>query len=208
MNTTRNRINAWADLRTADHVATGKTWYRTAHEFARTVSDRYDIHIARVVGVLSVLSVQNRWEVNKRDCEAMCRAHADGEDLEQVTVATYPSQKGKAIAILTTGCDIRETIGTKWAGKTRAFYANILNPYDPGPVTIDRWILRGLDFNRTIYPALYNRIADDIRAIADERGMLPHELQAAIWVCIQDVARLADWDDSRPGPDGDDIPLA
>ena len=204
----RKKIDAWADLCDAQDLASGKAWYRDAHTFAREVATRYELTLPQVVGVLACLSVQNRWDSNKRECEAMCRAQYEFNDPAACRVGSYKLQKDKAVAILSgaiADADIPATVAGRYGPKTRAFYDNILDPEHSIAVTIDRWILRGLDLeylassgaNR--YVAAYRHIAEVIRQCAIERGLLPHELQAAIWCRIQRTAEAESWEGSRPG---------
>ena len=204
---TRKRLRAWIDLLEARHLAFGRAWYRNAHAFALELSKKYAIPLDRTVGVLSVLSVQNRWDNNQRDCEAFLRAHVEDWDLALTKVGTYAIQKKKAIAILQApeGATIAEMIGTKYAPKTRAFYQNILMPDMSRAVTIDRWMLRGLGFDESQnsggnqYVSLYRKLVALMQDEADRIGLCPHELQAALWSCIQETAKAEDWNGARPG---------
>jgi hypothetical protein len=204
---TRRKLQGWIKLLSARHIATGRQWYSQAHCFAEEVSKAYSLPIEKVVGVLAVLSVQNRWDVNKRDCEAFCRAHHEGLDLEDVSVATYDSQKAKAIAILHADkdTDILSLIGKRTAVKTKAFYDNILIPEKSYSVTIDRWIFRGLgiDLEDKAYqgnsvPPVYRALEELFRLEAIKLKLRPCQLQAAIWCCIQETASREKWEDSRP----------
>ena len=203
---TRKKLQGWIKLLSADDRARGRQWYKDAHCFAEEVSKTYSVPLDRVIGVLAVLSVQNRWDVNKRDCEAFCRAHAEGLDLADVTCTTYDSQKAKAIAILQGAIDPAAAIGTKYAPKTRAFYDNILSPGTSYRVTIDRWILRGLELEKlwkggagNSYVALYRNLEELFRQTALKENLRPCELQAMVWCAIQRIADAEQWEGSRPG---------
>ena len=203
---TKRRLRAWINLLNADQRASGETWYQDANVFARTVGQQYRLDIRIVVGVLAVTSVQNRWDLNKRDCEALCRAKYEGRNLVDVSVGTYARQKAKALAILktTTPEHVRHMIGTRYAPKTKAFYDNILHPDTSELVTLDRWIFRGLDLeyltngagNRHV--AAYRAISQLVVAEARRMKMRPCALQAAIWLCIQQTAYAEQWEGSRP----------
>src|ERR1035437_8221491 len=202
---TRKRLRAWIDLLTADHKAQGRLWYTEAFAFASEVSVTYNIPLKRVVGVLACLSVQNRWEVNKRDTENLISAFHDGEDVADVSIATYHGQRMKAEDILraSADADIYAMIGTKYAPKTRSFYDNILRPGDSIRVTIDRWILRGLNLEQYTgggnrYIALYRDLEELFRQEALRIDMRPCALQAALWICIQQIADAEQWEGSRP----------
>jgi hypothetical protein len=203
---TKRRLQGWSNLLSAGHKAAGLVWYADAKVFAQEVAKEYGLDLDRVVGVLAVLSVQNRWDQNKVDTENLIRAFAEGIDLSTVSVATYSGQKHKAIAILRAaeGADISLLIGTKYAPKTRAFYDNILHPEGSPLVTLDRWIFRGLGLeamtvgggNRMIalYRALSLLFVEEARAL----GLRPCQYQAAVWVCIQSTALAEGWEGSRP----------
>jgi hypothetical protein len=203
---TKKRLRAWIDLLTAGHIARGKVWYSNANTFAERLGIEYSIPLERAVGVMAVLSVQNRWDVNKRDAEAMIRASYEGRDLDGVTAATYSSQKRKAVAILAArGENIAAMIGTKYAPKTQAFYSNIIEPFASIRVTLDRWIFRGLGLENTgtggagnHYIALYHAVETLFQTEAEHLAWRPCELQASVWICIQETADVEQWEGSRP----------
>lgn len=207
LTTTKKRLNGWINLLTADHIARGRVWYSNAHTFAQELADTYNIPLDRVVGVLACLSVNNRWDVNKRNAEDLCRAFSEGLPLEDVSVTTYPEQKAKALAILRLEAetDIPAIIGKRTAAKTKAFYDNILYPKTSFRVTIDRWITRGLGLEGTIsvrgnsWPKTCNAIEELFRQAALVTDLRPCELQAAMWCCIQETAAAEKWEGSRPG---------
>jgi hypothetical protein len=218
LTTTRKKLNGWALLLSARHKSIGRSWYRDARLFAEELARTYgpDLSIEKCVGVIACLSPQNRWDANKRDAEDLISAWHQGLPPEDVSVATYDGQKRKAIAILRSpkGTDPRSMIGTKYAPKTQAFYDNILRPETSYRVTIDRWIFRGLGLdlfssgggNR--YVAVYRHLEELFRQVALAEGLQPCELQAAIWVLIQETADAEEWDGSRPThkapvPEGD-----
>ena len=59
------------------------------------------MHSAIVVGVLSALSPNNKWERNViDDTENMCVAYKSDIPLDDVKVCTYNANKQKAIKIL------------------------------------------------------------------------------------------------------------
>lgn len=206
LKTTRKRLKGWSNLLTAAHLAAGRVWYSDAKVFAEEVAKAYGLPLAKVVGVLTVLSVQNRWDQNKADTENLCRALSEGLDLEAVSVATYSGQKDKAIAILRAPAfaDVSLMIGTKYAPKTRAFYANILHPDGSPDVTIDRWILRGLGLEAAAsggnnFRLIYRRLELLFVQEAAALGLRPCQLQAAVWCCIQCTALAEGWEGTRPG---------
>jgi len=207
----QRKIDAWCLMLEARYQAHGRMWYQNAHTFAKELAKMYDISLEKVCGIIAVLSPQNRWGTNKRDAEAMCKAYAAKIDLKRIVVATYPQQKAKAIAILNDAADyddIADMVAGPRGLKTRAFFDNIHRPNTSQAVTIDRWMLRGFGLGQfVIYPALYRFVEKALQDKARTLGYRPHELQAAMWVCIQETANRENWDDSRPTYKADELPF-
>lgn len=112
---------------TDDEMSTGLTWYGHAHLLCSDMARTYGVDVATAAGVMAALSPQNRWEKNVIDTRTA---------LEAGTAAGLHTgcQVRKADAILD-GADPLDVLrGTK----ERSFYANIVDPMDPVPVTIDR----------------------------------------------------------------------
>jgi len=188
------RLDGWIALLEPIHTSGGRVWYLDAHTFCKTLADDTGIDLTRVCAVLSVLSPQNMWDTNKRDCQNICQAHASGIDLASVTVATYPAQKAKVIRILqadTIPC-MEEAIGGNRALKTRSFYCNVLYAGSDRAVTIDRHMLAAFGLKDVkIYQLLYVTLADVIRQRADTLdNVTPPQLQAMIWLCCRAMAEL------------------
>lgn len=186
----RERLQHWFDLASPDHRARGMMWYRNARAFAVELSDVYDLPLRRVVGVIAVLSPSVHWESNKRQAEALCRAHADGGPLEAVVLTTYRKQAHKAIKILADKRDdVVLTLGGR-AFKTIAFYNNILRPDNHQFVTVDRHMVKAAgftDFWVNSAAWCYDVIAEALMSIADHTGLVPNQIQAIIWLTYKDL---------------------
>lgn len=178
----RNLSAVWS-LATPDEVAHGVRWYREANATARELADRCGATLAQAVGVIAAISPGSRWEKNLEDAEALLAAYAYAEPLPMV--GTYGRRNVlKAQAILR-GAAPLDVLG---GFKVRAFYANILSPDTPGPVTVDRhargaaYQLRGDAAAEVRSDAEYRYLADHFARGARRVGLLPHEYQATLWV--------------------------
>lgn len=194
------RLRAWYDLATSAHKAAGQCWYTEAHAFVVELAKTTGLDVVRVAGVVAALSPSVYWAVNKRQAEALCRAHADGLDLRSVSCTTYGRQVAKAHRILNlpTGegySAVRHALGNPGgrsrAFKTQAFLANILHSDgDTGYITIDQHIVEAAGMEEFFTQSAkwcYDLVADVIRSLAVEYGYLPHELQAIIWITYKHV---------------------
>lgn len=166
--------------------AEGSAWYLAAHSIAADIADRHGLTLAQAAGVIAALSPQCGWAENVRLAD---QAAADGEASGHTADACR-----KADAILA-GADPFEVLGGR---KVRSFYANIVRPTTPGPVTVDRHAVdmlvgrRGAVEDRVLERiGAYARCAAVIRSVARDLGMRPHDVQAVAWVAWRQVHDVA-----------------
>lgn len=166
--------------------AEGSAWYLAAHSIAADIADRHGLSLAQAAGVIAALSPQCGWAENIRLAD---QAAAEGRASGHTADACR-----KADAILA-GADPFDVLGGR---KVRSFYANIVRPTTPGPVTVDRHAVdmlvgrRGAVEDRVLERiGAYARCAAVIRGVARELGMRPHELQAVAWVAWRQAHDVA-----------------
>ena len=188
----RGRLTAWLELADVSDTLAGKTWYKDARSFCDALSASYGVSYTKVCGVVAALSPATYWDLNKRQAEALVRAHSEGGDLDAVVVSTYGRQAVKARAIVRGSDDyetIRKTLGVR-AFKTQAFYDNLVNS-DLNSVAVDRHIITAAGFENEWVGAAqwcYKLLAGVIRDLAINRGERPHQTQAIIWVTYKRLA--------------------
>lgn len=154
-----------------------RVWYEAAHTFCVGLSRRYNVSIQTAAAVVAVLSPRLEWGLNMRYAELY---------LETGDAPTFFSTKAKLARIMA-----GETLDQVQKGrKVAAFYDNIVNPTTSRKVTIDRHaydIAEGLSGTNQDRKALDRKgVYDEIEAAyveaAAKVGILPHELQAVVWV--------------------------
>ncbi len=154
----------------------GLIWYRDAYRFSKEVASVTGLPVRVVVGVLSALSPNNKWERNKIDLVNFLKSGGTAK------VCTYNNQKEKALKILVqqpTELGIKRILR---GDKTVNFFQNILHPYTDGAVTIDRWAIRAAGFSeKGLKVADYREIKQAYLLAAKKVGVRPQELQAVIW---------------------------
>lgn len=164
-------------LASPGEVADGMFWYPTAHTFATGLATKHGITVAQAAGIVAALSPQVSWERNLVLAETLC---------ELRTAKTLGASVYKALAILD-GADPLDVLG---GPKVRAFYACILEPNTALTVCIDRHaydVAVGQVTGDKARGSLervgeYGRIADAYRTVANEFGVMPHQVQAVTWV--------------------------
>lgn len=102
--------------------------------------------------------------------------------------------------------EVKETIDTNLTGvKRRSFFNNMVDPKGSPDITVDTWMLRApmnsttkdgglslddagdfLNDSKTITKggAGYVSISEAVRTVAADKGLKPHEVQAAYWIAV------------------------
>lgn len=175
-------IRIWgADLSDEDW-SQGLAWYHNAHAIASKLASRVGCSVEASAGIIAALSPRVRWESNITDATRLLAGEESG-------FMALMSNVGKAWLIMADD-DADDILG---GPKVRAFWHNIAHPTTSDDVTLDVWMLRALvpsewydslasSYNFLARKNVYDTIADAVRIAASERGVRPHELQAALWI--------------------------
>ena len=181
-------ILAIYNLATTDEIKEGVTWYRKAYLDCRKIAIKHRVPIHIVVGVVSALSPNNKWERNIVNAEDLCNAFINGQDMDSIKVSTYHKMKQKAWHILETMPSYDETITILNGKKIVSFFRNISG--DETDITIDghaRNIYyndrQGLTTpNTNIRKLEYLDIQKAYLRASKKLGVKAYELQAITWV--------------------------
>jgi len=160
---------------------TAQDWYFTVNDYCKTVSDMYNVPLIKVAGIMSALSPNNTFASNVKSLEKFLKTKGDCK------VATYGNQKIKALAILNSSDEITVEEIKKILGglKTQAFFDNIYRPESSQDVTIDLWMIRHFGIQGSLTPKRYRDASNKIKVLAKQLNLLPHQVQAKLWVDIR-----------------------
>lgn len=172
----------------------GTVWYNNAHKICKEISDKYMISLSQVVGVVSALSPNNKWDRNIIDAEQVIRAYCLGYDYPKV--CTFNGQKDKAITILECDIDSSDNICAILKGnKTIAFFRGIFTDGKCDEITVDGHafnIWRGMYTSLNEVPAISNKLyktvsdcyKDAAKTINDieNKTYSAAQIQAITWV--------------------------
>lgn len=173
----------------------GIEWYAAAHDRALKLSERYALPVELVAHVIAALSPNNTWERNLLDADRLINELLDLpipiQSLRGTGYCTYGKNVDKARRIVLAYSEGRQWDNILKGRKVTAFAFNIAYPYSAdGRVTVDVHaysIAAGRRYTVSSVPKFgkrkYEAIAKAYRAVAHEVGLLPHELQATVWVC-------------------------
>jgi hypothetical protein len=190
---TISNILAIYNLSSAAEIKSGLAWYSDAHNEALVISERHNIPLTTVIGVIAALSPNNKWRRNLDNADALIAAYLDGETVESVKVSTYHTMKDKAWSILADQLDETDDILTRLNGqKIKSFYECILGIVhgiciDGHALNIWRNERHGLTSDKTnIGKRLYADIQADYleagKAVTYQgRKLTAYEMQAVTW---------------------------
>ena len=187
MITTKNIIAIYK-LAKPSEIKHGLTWYVNANSDCKEIAEKLELPLHIVIGVVSALSPNNKWERNIINAEELCTAFINGQDMDSIKVSTYHKMKEKAWSILETMPTYDETIEILNGKKIVSFFRNISG--DETDITIDghaRNIYyndkQGLTTpNTNIKKNEYKDIQKAYLRASKKLGIKAYELQAITWV--------------------------
>jgi len=178
-------LDYFFNLATNKEIASGKDWYKVANKFCIDNATKYKTSPLIVASIVSALSPRNKWKQNLKDTIKVLQAVRDGKQPEEIKVSTFHKNKYKAFNI---AAGLR--VITEDSRKTFNFVRNIAH-LDPQALTVDIWHLRAcLKQFKSIGSASIGRLAyEQLKSLtikkAQKLGLKGYELQAIIWLSIQ-----------------------
>ncbi len=150
--------------------ASGMEWYRKANEFVHGLNKITDIPYRRLGWALAALSPLNSWQRNKIDLVDLVTTGHCGA-LGPCRVKAHRVLEGERH---------QDVLG---GNKVLAFGSNIVDPWGSREVALDSHMARFFGFNPRLLErvGVYHTIVQAFRQHADNIGVRPHQLQAAIW---------------------------
>jgi len=196
MITTKNIIAIYK-LAKPSEIKHGLTWYVNANSDCKEIAEKLELPLHIVIGVVSALSPNNKWERNIINAEDLCTAFINGQDMDSIKVSTYHKMKEKAWSILETMPTYDETIEILNGKKIVSFFRNISG--DETDITIDghaRNIYyndkQGLTTpNTNIKKNEYKDIQKAYLRASKKLGIKAYELQAITWVAWRRIHEIS-----------------
>ena len=88
------------NMATPKEIEEGIMWYRKAYLDCRKIGITHMVSTHTVVGVVSALSPNNKWERNIVNADELIGAYINGDGIDSIKVSTYHKMKQKAWSIL------------------------------------------------------------------------------------------------------------
>ena len=195
---TNNLLALW-ESRTETDESEGLLWYARANRRGQELSVRHGVTLEKAIGVIAVLSPGCEWGKNLQYADELLAAWASGKrGSELPMVGVYGNRNlDKAKRILAGHSPM--LVIPETSKKVRAFYNCLLSPAESRDVVIDRHAkcaALGLRSTKNGYAsqdvsvrsAEYEYLSRHYVKLADRFGLLPSQLQAAIWTHWKRVA--------------------
>jgi hypothetical protein len=156
-------------------------WYFEAHRTAKALGKEHGLSTRSVAGIIAAMSPRCSWENNLDDTRLIL------ESGENNGFFSFEDGVGKALWIID-GEDPDTVLGGR---KVRSFWRNIADPDGSLDVTLDSWMGRCLTLPAGGRHAeqgyldragVYDAIADGFRTVAADHAVMPHQLQASLWL--------------------------
>lgn len=191
-----DNLNRIFNSATEFDLQVGLNAYAKYNDIMIKLAEDFGISSLTTSAIFSALSPNSDYHGNLRDTHALLVAWRNGLDISSFTVHTYGNNKRKAWRIAH-GEDPYVLIV---ANKTNNFFRNVYDPTDPAPVTIDghminiwngtRLPLVGLRYSTKIYDI----IANGVRELAQQRNLIPCQVQCTLWHVWRKLHRIKSTD--------------
>lgn len=177
-----NRIRKVLDQATGSERKQGMMWYKDAHVFASDIAGAYELTVAQVAQLISLLSPQKKWEQNKADVVAFLDGDTD-------SIFSTKRTLEECGLVVDSNWTIPET-----RMKTHAFAKCIEEAYnnESDPVVIDRHAIKIAAGQMSAKPIIitdkrYRDASEAYRIIGQEEGLPAHVIQAITWVAYKRI---------------------
>jgi hypothetical protein len=163
------------------NVATDKEkedWYASANTYCQYLSDKHNLPVDKVIGIVSALSPRKEWGLNKRLAEQLISTDNCGQIKLFVNKARDIRDKGNS------ECEILSILNGQ---KIKSFFMNIKYPDSGTNVTVDRHAIAvaiGRTANETeqsLTDKNYKFFKDCYVWTAQQMGIKPLLLQSITW---------------------------
>lgn len=169
----------------------GMSAYQDYYRELKAMAEFFELPFKSVVAAFAAISPGNRIEENFKDTLTLIEGMKANKDLSRIKkLHCYPQCTERAYNYLFDSEAFESRKGKKGL-KTWNFYFNILHPFSPDYVTIDRHAIRIWcggkadceKFEKSVFdsPNKYKAIAEDYKQAAKIANILPCEMQAITW---------------------------
>ena len=183
------KVYKQANASELDH---GTTWYADAKDAAQVIADKYQLPLHIVIGVIAALSPTNKWELNLRNADDMCRIFTQGGYVEDTKPSTYKTMRDKAWHILQSMPHDLDGVVFILNGPKISDFAQCIAGEDICVIDGHAWCIAN-DDRRTMQevPNIGKKLRLELQQAYSKAGkkhnMTAYQMQAATWVAWRTI---------------------
>ena len=166
-------------------------WYILEHVYLLGCKEKYKRPIEFICAACAILSINKRWTETKK----MLIEYLEEGEIKGLTIVNNKLKQLEECN-LEHDCILSILNGKK----IQNFYGNLLRPYCPNFVTIDRWAARVANENKKVSNKIYDNLKQAYIEVANDLGILPNKLQALLWCNIikNDIRKNSNYKKRKP----------
>ena len=174
----------------------GKTWYNDARDTAAIIAVKYQLPLRIVVGVIAALSPTNKWDLNVRNADDMCRIFTHGGYVEETKPSTYKTMRDKAWSILQSMPHTDNDVAFILRGPKITDFFYCIMGHDVCVIDGHAWCIANND-RRTMQevPNIGKKLRKELQQAYSKAGkkydMTAYQMQAATWVAWRRIHGVA-----------------
>ena len=165
----------------------GLSWYSIAKAEAYAISDKHQLPLHIVIGVIAALSPTNKWELNLKNADDMCRIFVNGGYVEDTKPSTYKTMRDKAWHILQSMPHDLHGVVFILNGPKISDFSQCIAGEDICVIDGHAWCIANND-RRTMQevPNIGKKLRSELQAAyskaGKKHGLTAYQMQAVTWV--------------------------
>ena len=180
----RTAAEAYAEAQACGGCVGGERWYLRKHAWIKRHATKHGKSLDGACAVYAILSQNSLVTANDRNFVRWCKG-----DESEIGMPVRMSEIRRRLALVNAG-DIAGALTYKTGIKIPTFAGNLRWPHRYAGATIDRHASDALTFDRVVthrymsrvHGVGYRRVESQYIEAADLFLLLPHEVQARVWV--------------------------
>lgn len=168
----------------------GFHWYNDGHNYLKDMSIHFNVPLKIVCGLVAVISPGLSWSQNTLLAYHILKFKSRLPSF--IKNACYPANLKKAVAIYRT----KKVFPHLKGPKVVQFYFNLLNPFDDGCITIDRFMIScyynelNIDsLKKYMSPKHIETLKVEISKLSIKYDLLPCQFQAIVWLAYHRIVK-------------------
>lgn len=189
----QSNISEIWEQRKYEDIKKGVIWYEEAKKYCIELSDKYNIELAKVAGILAALSPQKEWENNKKITEDFLISVKKSPNNGWRKGKHFFNLRKKARDIYRLDNPFIDEIGKILNGnKIYNFFNCIMNPLTSDHLCIDRHMIfvALMREKSKLTPKQYSFLKEEYLKFAKSVNIKPCQTQGILWLTYKRIKKI------------------